>query len=125
MQGSEHSPKAPLGNNARPLQPLHHRTVRTNIDFKQSKVRSMHERFSALLFLTRENGAPLARIKEIVIANWVQECHMAAGSLLALQFRCIFELELNAQAPILNRRQTNKIRTQSETSSIFSRLFDN
>lgn len=38
MQGSEQSPKAPLGNNARPLQPLHHRTVRTNIDFKQTKV---------------------------------------------------------------------------------------
>lgn len=38
MQGSEETPKAPLGNNARPLQPLHHRTVRTNIDFKQSKV---------------------------------------------------------------------------------------
>lgn len=33
MQGSEKIPKAPLGNNARPLQPLHHRTVRTNIDF--------------------------------------------------------------------------------------------
>ncbi|XP_026470096.1 carbonic anhydrase-related protein 10 isoform X2 [Ctenocephalides felis] len=33
MQGSEETPKAPLGNNARPLQPLHHRTVRTNIDF--------------------------------------------------------------------------------------------
>uniref|UniRef100_A0A1B0DB37 Uncharacterized protein n=1 Tax=Phlebotomus papatasi TaxID=29031 RepID=A0A1B0DB37_PHLPP len=36
MQGSEHTPKAPLGNNARPLQPLHHRTVRTNIDFQHS-----------------------------------------------------------------------------------------
>lgn len=35
MQGSEETPKAPLGNNARPLQNLHHRTVRTNIDFKQ------------------------------------------------------------------------------------------
>ncbi|KAL7031339.1 hypothetical protein ACKWTF_006966 [Chironomus riparius] len=33
MQGSEQTPKAPLGNNARPLQPLHHRTIRTNIDF--------------------------------------------------------------------------------------------
>uniref|UniRef100_A0A182FIP3 Uncharacterized protein n=1 Tax=Anopheles albimanus TaxID=7167 RepID=A0A182FIP3_ANOAL len=31
--GSEQTPKAPLGNNARPLQALHHRTVRTNIDF--------------------------------------------------------------------------------------------
>lgn len=39
MQGSEQTPKAPLGNNARPVQNLHHRTVRTNIDFKQSKVR--------------------------------------------------------------------------------------
>uniref|UniRef100_A0A1B6C938 Alpha-carbonic anhydrase domain-containing protein n=1 Tax=Clastoptera arizonana TaxID=38151 RepID=A0A1B6C938_9HEMI len=37
MQGSEESPKAPLGNNARPLQPLHHRTVRTNIDFQNSE----------------------------------------------------------------------------------------
>lgn len=39
MQGSEQTPKAPLGNNARPLQPLHHRTVRTNIDFQSAKVR--------------------------------------------------------------------------------------
>ena len=41
MQGSEQSPKAPLGNNARPLQPLHHRTVRTNIDFQNAKVSSL------------------------------------------------------------------------------------
>lgn len=38
MQGTSEHPKAPLGNNARPVQNLHHRTVRTNIDFKQSKV---------------------------------------------------------------------------------------
>lgn len=38
MQGSEQMPKAPLGNNARPVQKLNHRTIRTNIDFKQSKV---------------------------------------------------------------------------------------
>lgn len=38
MQGSESTPKAPLGNNARPVQTLHHRTVRTNIDFKRHKV---------------------------------------------------------------------------------------
>lgn len=38
MQGSESTPKAPLGNNARPVQNLHHRTVRTNIDFKKTKV---------------------------------------------------------------------------------------
>ena len=40
MQGSEQTPKAPLGNNARPLQPLHHRTIRTNIDFN-SKVKHL------------------------------------------------------------------------------------
>ncbi|GLV35498.1 Carbonic anhydrase-related protein A [Carabus blaptoides fortunei] len=33
MQGPEIAPKAPLGNNARPVQDLHHRTIRTNIDF--------------------------------------------------------------------------------------------
>lgn len=37
MQGSEESPKAPLGNNARPIQPLHQRTIRTNINFGNSK----------------------------------------------------------------------------------------
>lgn len=33
MQGDAKHPKAPLGNNFRPAQPLHHRPVRTNIDF--------------------------------------------------------------------------------------------
>ncbi|XP_031347466.1 carbonic anhydrase-related protein 10-like [Photinus pyralis] len=33
MQGDAKHPKAPLGNNFRPPQPLHHRPVRTNIDF--------------------------------------------------------------------------------------------
>ncbi|KAJ9592793.1 hypothetical protein L9F63_015532, partial [Diploptera punctata] len=34
MQGDSKNAKAPLGNNFRPPQPLHHRPVRTNIDFK-------------------------------------------------------------------------------------------
>lgn len=34
MQGQPDHPKAPLGNNFRPPQPLLHRPVRTNIDFK-------------------------------------------------------------------------------------------
>lgn len=38
MQGSEEAPKAPLGNNARPVQPLHQRTIRTNINFRNSEV---------------------------------------------------------------------------------------
>lgn len=33
MQGDKKQPVAPLGNNFRPPQPLHHRPVRTNIDF--------------------------------------------------------------------------------------------
>ncbi|XP_066148882.1 carbonic anhydrase-related protein 10-like isoform X1 [Euwallacea fornicatus] len=33
MQGDEKHPKAPLGNNFRPPQPLHYRPVRTNIEF--------------------------------------------------------------------------------------------
>ncbi|CAG9090628.1 unnamed protein product [Plutella xylostella] len=37
MQGDAKHPKAPLGNNFRPPQPLHHRAVRTNIDFDLSK----------------------------------------------------------------------------------------
>ncbi|XP_024946529.1 putative carbonic anhydrase-like protein 2 isoform X5 [Cephus cinctus] len=35
MQGPDGTPKAPLANNARPLQGLHHRTIRTNIDFRK------------------------------------------------------------------------------------------
>lgn len=38
MQGSEEAPKAPLGNNARPVQPLHQRTIRTNINFRNLEV---------------------------------------------------------------------------------------
>ncbi|GBP81644.1 Carbonic anhydrase-related protein 10 [Eumeta japonica] len=37
MQGDARHPKAPLGNNFRPPQPLHHRAVRTNIDFDLRK----------------------------------------------------------------------------------------
>ena len=38
VQGDYDMPKGPLGNNVRALQPLHHRTVRTNIDFTNSMV---------------------------------------------------------------------------------------
>ncbi|KAL9881726.1 carbonic anhydrase-related protein 10 isoform X1 [Glossina fuscipes] len=38
MQGSPDHPKAPLGNNYRPPQPLLHRPIRTNIDFKTPKI---------------------------------------------------------------------------------------
>ncbi|XP_066155746.1 carbonic anhydrase-related protein 10-like [Euwallacea fornicatus] len=37
MQGESRHPKAPLGNNFRPPQPLHHRSVRTNIDLNKRK----------------------------------------------------------------------------------------
>jgi carbonic anhydrase len=39
MQGSKDAPKAPLGNNARPVQQLHQRTIRTNINFRNAEVR--------------------------------------------------------------------------------------
>ncbi|XP_047121453.1 carbonic anhydrase-related protein 10-like isoform X1 [Schistocerca piceifrons] len=45
MQGPFTEQKAPLANNVRPLQHLHHRTVRTNIDFfrrKGKKCPTMH-----------------------------------------------------------------------------------
>ena len=34
MQGDENNPKVPMENNCRPTQPLHHRPVRTNINFQ-------------------------------------------------------------------------------------------
>ncbi|CAH1370865.1 carbonic anhydrase-related protein 10 [Tenebrio molitor] len=37
MQGSKDAPKAPLGNNARPVQQLHQRTIRTNINFRNAE----------------------------------------------------------------------------------------
>lgn len=39
VQGDSETPKGALGNNVRALQPLHHRTVRTNIDFTNSMVK--------------------------------------------------------------------------------------
>uniref|UniRef100_A0A8D9E2U1 Carbonic anhydrase-related protein 10 n=1 Tax=Cacopsylla melanoneura TaxID=428564 RepID=A0A8D9E2U1_9HEMI len=38
MQGDMKHPKAPLGNNYRPPQPLHHRPLRTNIDFNTKEI---------------------------------------------------------------------------------------
>ena len=38
MQGDADLPKAPLGNNFRPLHSLNHRVIRTNIDFKRKQV---------------------------------------------------------------------------------------
>lgn len=38
MQGDADSPKAPLGNNVRPAQPLNQRFIRTNIDFRRKQV---------------------------------------------------------------------------------------
>lgn len=40
MQGTQGAPKAPLGNNARPPQPLHQRTIRTNINFQNVEVKN-------------------------------------------------------------------------------------
>ncbi|XP_059485207.1 carbonic anhydrase-related protein 10-like isoform X2 [Neocloeon triangulifer] len=37
VQGEESTPSAPLGGNFRPPQPLHHRPVRTNIDFNKQE----------------------------------------------------------------------------------------
>uniref|UniRef100_A0A1B0D4Q2 Uncharacterized protein n=1 Tax=Phlebotomus papatasi TaxID=29031 RepID=A0A1B0D4Q2_PHLPP len=55
MQGGPDHPKAPLGNNFRPPQPLLHRPVRTNIDFRSkqngkacpSMYRDVHYKVSA------------------------------------------------------------------------------
>lgn len=41
MQGEPDSPKAPLGNNFRPIQQLNHRFIRTNIDFRRTTVSSL------------------------------------------------------------------------------------
>ncbi|GAB6031123.1 hypothetical protein CHUAL_007931 [Chamberlinius hualienensis] len=45
MQGEKHLQRAPLANNVRPGMPLHHRTVLTNIDFKNknSKCPTMYK----------------------------------------------------------------------------------
>ncbi|KAI1291094.1 putative carbonic anhydrase-like protein 2 [Halotydeus destructor] len=40
MQGEQESPKAPLGNNFRPIQNTNSRVIRTSIDFKRKQVRS-------------------------------------------------------------------------------------
>ncbi|XP_075235006.1 carbonic anhydrase-related protein A [Lycorma delicatula] len=54
QQGSQEIPKAPLGNNARPPQPLYHRTVRTNIDFQVSEDYSLSK-----------NNCPITMHKEM------------------------------------------------------------
>ncbi|GBP42472.1 Carbonic anhydrase-related protein 10 [Eumeta japonica] len=72
MQGSQLTPKAPLGNNARPAQPLYFRTVRTNINFsKQAQgssncpdmYRNMH--YTATQWHQREHSMRYRSIDDI------------------------------------------------------------
>ena len=46
MQGNQEIPKAPLGNNFRPTQPLNDRVVRTSIEFRN------HEKVLLFFFLS-------------------------------------------------------------------------
>uniref|UniRef100_T1JAV0 Alpha-carbonic anhydrase domain-containing protein n=1 Tax=Strigamia maritima TaxID=126957 RepID=T1JAV0_STRMM len=54
MQGDKEHPKAPLGSNFRSPLPLHHRPVRTNIDFKGKQGKHCptmyHEMYYKVLF---------------------------------------------------------------------------
>ncbi|KAH8025753.1 hypothetical protein HPB51_011084 [Rhipicephalus microplus] len=45
MQGDAFHPKAPLGNNFRPTQPLHGRVVRTNIDIRSDHIHADFDAF--------------------------------------------------------------------------------
>ena len=54
MQGDSETPKAPLGDNLRPIQPLNQRYIRTNIDFTRKQV-------SLLLFFPLSLSLPLCR----------------------------------------------------------------
>lgn len=49
MQGDEKQPNAPLANNFRPPQPLHHRPVRTNIDFNVQVRHNIREIYLQIL----------------------------------------------------------------------------
>ncbi|OAD58643.1 Carbonic anhydrase-related protein 10 [Eufriesea mexicana] len=53
MQGPMSTPKAPLGNNSRPLQDLHYRTIRTNIDFRKVNCSLLFSSSSCQFFLGR------------------------------------------------------------------------
>ncbi|KAH0999823.1 hypothetical protein HUJ04_013590 [Dendroctonus ponderosae] len=56
MQGDSKHPKAPLGNNFRPPQPLHHRPVRTNIDFNVRNKAAAFPVFFVLKIEPHQNG---------------------------------------------------------------------
>ncbi|CRK87254.1 CLUMA_CG001056, isoform A [Clunio marinus] len=65
MQGGPDHPKAPLGNNFRPPQPLLHRPVRTNIDFRSKQpngkacptmYKDVHYKGEATFLLLGEKG---------------------------------------------------------------------
>lgn len=57
MQGDVDSPKAPLGNNIRPVQPINQRLIRTNIDFKQKQVNVKFHYISNNFKLFRANNS--------------------------------------------------------------------
>jgi carbonic anhydrase len=49
VQGQESDPRAPLGGNFRPIQPLNGRTMRTNIFVSSGKVTCPKRRFKSVI----------------------------------------------------------------------------
>lgn len=70
MQGSEEAPKAPLGNNARPVQPLHQRTIRTNINFRNSEVSISSSFLIQRILLTFIAPGKLSRGKQLILQKY-------------------------------------------------------
>ncbi|CAL1291223.1 unnamed protein product [Larinioides sclopetarius] len=56
FQGDQSNPKAPLGNNYRPAQLVHHRVVRTNIDFNRSSGQSCPTMQNSLFYQANYNN---------------------------------------------------------------------
>ncbi|CAG2052945.1 unnamed protein product [Timema podura] len=91
-QGLEETPKAPLGNNARPIQELFHRTVRTNIDFRKEELvvqPFVNDRHTACCSIVRER--PTQRLlfncsrttdTKLVVQSSANDRHKAGSSVV-------------------------------------------
>nr|CAD7258903.1 unnamed protein product [Timema shepardi] len=116
-QGLEETPKAPLGNNARPIQELFHRTVRTNIDFRKEEekpplVHPTESRTSISLSSAVELNTTH------VLANYATEGKYCPSMYKEMYYREIGKVELEEVNPHLRGDRVENHLGKTTTSSL-------
>ncbi|KDR19083.1 Carbonic anhydrase-related protein 10 [Zootermopsis nevadensis] len=117
MQGPMNEPKAPLGNNARPFQPLNHRTVRTNIDFKKGEAREVDLMAVGFTIMVRFSAETVTVLADRYTIN---EIPQSRGRYEIIELRSVHSQRTQTNAQISNF--PSKQQTDHENITLMLRI---